>query len=97
VATILYGADINSGTKDATHYSHYDLLSTLLAASKLTGPRNAATAVPFNTFTTGASAGAADLIASAPTADSRLGDFSFHAEGGVHWWANGSEGGRGHI
>ncbi len=45
VATILAGADVNPGTYN-TAYNHYNLLSTLLAASNLTGPGNAATAAP---------------------------------------------------
>jgi hypothetical protein len=43
VATILYGADVNQGTY-STPYNHYNLLSTVLAASTLTGPTNAALA-----------------------------------------------------
>jgi hypothetical protein len=50
VASILYGAHIAAGSTDATHYNHYDLLSTLLAASGLPGPRNAASAAPFGGF-----------------------------------------------
>ena len=50
VATILDGAGVAAGTTDGTHYNHYDLLSTLLAASHLTGPRNAASAIPFGGF-----------------------------------------------
>ena len=36
-----------------TAYNHYDMLSTLLAAYNLTGPRNAATAAPIDVFSTG--------------------------------------------
>jgi hypothetical protein len=50
VATILYGAHIAPGSTNGTHYDHYDLLSTLLAASDLTGPRHAASALPFGGF-----------------------------------------------
>ena len=50
VATILYGAHIAPGSTNGTHYNHYDLLSTLLAASHLTGPRHAASAIPFGGF-----------------------------------------------
>ena len=51
VATIFYGADVKTGTY-ATAYNHYNLLSTLLAANNLTGPRNAATAAPIDVFST---------------------------------------------
>jgi phosphatidylinositol-3-phosphatase len=51
VATILYGADLKIGTYAAT-YNHYDLLSTLLAASNRTDPRNAATSAPIDAFKT---------------------------------------------
>lgn len=50
IATILYGADVTPGSTNATLYNHYDLLSTLLAAYGLTGPRSAATAPPINGF-----------------------------------------------
>ena len=43
VPAILYGAHINSGTF-SDHYTHYDLLSTLLDAFHLSGPNNAASA-----------------------------------------------------
>jgi hypothetical protein len=52
VATILYGAHVTPGTTSATSYNHYDLLSMLLAANNLTGPRNAATAAPIDVFST---------------------------------------------
>jgi hypothetical protein len=57
VATILYGAHINPATTSATSYNHYDLLSMLLAANNLTGPRNAATAAPIDVFSSGTGGG----------------------------------------
>ena len=51
VAAILYGAGVTTGT-NSTHYDHYNMLSTILAAYGLTGPRNAATASPIQVFGT---------------------------------------------
>ncbi|MCW3477889.1 alkaline phosphatase family protein [Limobrevibacterium gyesilva] len=52
VAAILYGAHVMPGAYN-TAYNHYNLLSTLLAANNLTGPRNAATATPIDVFSPG--------------------------------------------
>jgi hypothetical protein len=43
IPTILFGANINPGTYDAS-YTHYDLLSMLAGASALTAPNNGALA-----------------------------------------------------
>jgi hypothetical protein len=56
VATIFYGAQVASGTYN-TAYNHFNMLSTVLAASNLTGPNNAATASPIQVF---------DMIVSPP-------------------------------
>lgn len=54
VATIFYGAHVVPGSYNAA-YNHYNLLSTLLVANDLVGPRNAANAAPIDVF--GARAG----------------------------------------
>lgn len=50
VPAILYGAHVATGTYPAA-YNHYNILSTVLAASKLSGPRSAAAAPPVEIFT----------------------------------------------
>ena len=49
-AAVLYGGHIAPATADGHRYSHYNLLSTVLAAANLTGPRRAATAGHFQVF-----------------------------------------------
>lgn len=49
VAAILYGAHVVQGSYGAA-YNHYNMLRTLLAASNLAGPRNAAGAPPVDVF-----------------------------------------------
>ncbi len=51
VATILVGADVVTGT-NRTAYNHYNTLSTILAASGLAAPANAAGAATINVFAT---------------------------------------------
>jgi phosphatidylinositol-3-phosphatase len=50
IATVLDGAHIAPGTVDNTYYTHYNLLSTVLAAFNLTGPNLAATANHYQVF-----------------------------------------------
>jgi hypothetical protein len=50
VPAILYGAQVATGVYPAA-YNHYNLLSTVLAASNLSGPRSAATATLVQAFT----------------------------------------------
>ncbi|HVH77533.1 MAG TPA: alkaline phosphatase family protein [Stellaceae bacterium] len=50
IATVLDGAHIAPGTVDGTYYTHYNLLSTILAAANLMGPRHATTAAHFAVF-----------------------------------------------
>jgi hypothetical protein len=63
IATVLDGAGITPGTTDGTNYSHYNLLSTVLAAKGLTGPRNAATASTYDVFQAGTTGGGGTLSA----------------------------------
>ncbi|UVO35209.1 hypothetical protein KUL72_27695 [Bradyrhizobium arachidis] len=49
IPTVMYGADVASGSYGAA-YNHYNLLSTILASYGLTGPNNAATAAPIQVF-----------------------------------------------
>ncbi len=49
IPTVLYGAGVVAGNYD-TAYNHYDLLSTILDASGLTAPNNAAGATPIQVF-----------------------------------------------
>ncbi|MBN9561500.1 MAG: hypothetical protein J0H14_12350 [Alphaproteobacteria bacterium] len=50
VPAILYGAHVATGIYPEA-YNHYNLLSTVLAASNLSGPRSAAAATPVQVFT----------------------------------------------
>lgn len=50
VPAILYGAHVATGTYPEA-YNHYNLLSTILAASNLSAPRSAAAATPVRVFT----------------------------------------------
>ena len=50
IATVLNGAHVPPGTIDGAFYTHYNLLSTILAAANLTAPRHAATAGHFQVF-----------------------------------------------
>ncbi|MBN9563864.1 MAG: hypothetical protein J0H14_24540, partial [Alphaproteobacteria bacterium] len=71
VAAILYGAHVVPGDYN-TAYNHYDMLSTLLAANKLTGPRNAATAPPINVFGTVTGTLSGKVTLSSATEDTAL-------------------------
>ncbi|MCW3474787.1 Hint domain-containing protein [Limobrevibacterium gyesilva] len=85
VAAILYGAHVVPGIYSQP-YNHYDLLSTILAASNLTGPNNAATASPIAAFSASCFA-AGTRIATAAGAmrveDLRAGNHVVSAFGGT--------------
>ena len=71
VAAIFYGAHVVPGDY-STSYNHYNMLSTLLAANNLTGPRNAATAAPINVFSGGTGTLSGQVTLSTATEDTAL-------------------------
>ena len=99
VASIFSGAHVVPGVYGAA-YNNYNILSTVLAASQLTGPRNAAAAVPVDVFgaaTGGIVSGQVKLAAAtervpldaatilASFSDTNAGDVAGNFTAGITW------------